>query len=70
MDILLLVICLLVLFKITGPILRIFGKIIGGLISLVLHIILAFIIIVLFGGALFLVPVILVVGLIAILSSK
>ena len=70
MEILVTIVLLYILFKITGPILKLFGKILGALVSLVLHLLLGFIVITLFGGALFLLPVILVVALIAILSSK
>ena len=69
LDILVLIICLVVFFKIIGFLLKIFGKILGICFSLLGYIILGVVAVYAFGLAMIFLPIILVVGIISIIAA-
>ena len=68
MGIIMTILMLVLFFKITGFILKVLGAILGAVLSLLGYLLIGVIGVVLFGLAIFIVPVCLVVGLIAIFS--
>ena len=68
MGIILTILMLVLFFKITGFILKVLGAILGAVLSLLGYLLIGVIGVVLFGLAIFIIPVCLVVGLIAIVS--
>jgi len=69
MGILLLILCMVLFFKFIGFLFRITGKIIGGIFSLLGFAIIGVIAIAFLGIALRLLPVILILGIIAIIIA-
>ena len=69
LDILILILFLVVFFKLVGLFLKIFGKILGIMFSLLGYIILGVVAVYVIGFAFFVLPVIILVGIISILVA-
>lgn len=69
LDILILILFLVVFFKLVGLFLKIFGKILGIMFSLLGYIILGVVAVYVIGFAFFVLPVIIVLGIISILVA-
>ncbi len=68
MGIIMTILMMVLFFKITGFILRVLGAIVGAVLSLLGYLFIGVIGVVLFGLAIFIIPVCLAVGLVAIMS--
>ena len=68
-EILILILFLVVFFKLVGLFLKIFGKILGIMFSLLGYIILGVVAVYVIGFAFFVLPVIILVGIISILAA-
>ncbi|MCI1305720.1 MAG: hypothetical protein LKG40_05790 [Lachnospiraceae bacterium] len=69
LSFLILILFVIGLFKLTGVILHIAGKILGGLLGIIGWVILGTLAVTLFGLALYALPVVLVIGLIALIIA-